>query len=166
MYVAFSGSHGTGKTTSVFEKAKEMKLFAKDKTVGVISENAMFCPLPINKHTTPNSQMWIFTNQVQAEIAFLAKYDIVISDRTAVDAIAYTLVAGFTELGEAMLELVKNHIGNYDEIYFKSLKHHNYLINDGVRDGTDRNFQEQVERVLLDLYEKLKIERFVDFHII
>jgi len=166
MYLAFTGSHGTGKTTSVFQKAKEMKILAKDKTVGIISENAMFSPLPINRDTTPNSQMWIFTNQIQSEIAFLAKYDVVISDRTAVDAIAYTFVAGFIELGKAMLELVKNHIKNYDEIYFKTLKHNNYLIADGVRDGKDKRFQKEVEVVLLDLYEKLKIRETSRFHII
>jgi len=65
-----------------------------------------------------------------------------------------------------MLELVKNHIKNYDEIYFKTLKHNNYLIADGVRDGKDKRFQKEVEVVLLDLYEKLKIRETSKFHII
>jgi len=91
---------------------------------------------------------------------------VVISDRTAVDAIAYTFVAGFIELGKAMLELVKNHIKNYNEIYFKTLKHNNYLIENGVRDGKDKRFQEEVEVVLLDLYEKLRIKEISKFYII
>ena len=156
MYIAYSGSHGTGKTTSVFEKAKELKITMREKTVGVLAENVIFCPLPINKNTTPGSQMWIFTNKLQAEIEFLAKYDVVISDRTAVDAIAYTFVAGFRELGEAMLELVKQHIKNYDQIIFKSIKHNNYLIPDGLREGYDQKFQKDVEETLLGLYKDLK----------
>jgi AAA domain len=153
--IAFTGTHATGKTTSVYEKVREIKLRLKDKTVGIVTENAMFSPYPINKETTRESQLWIFTNQIQAEISLLARYDVVISDRTAVDSIAYTEVAGFHDLAQTMLDLVKHHIHIYDEIYFKRLTDNNYLIEDGVREGKSKEFQQEVEAVMLALYEEL-----------
>ena len=153
--IAFSGSHGTGKTTAVFEKARELKIALRDQRIGVLAENACFCPYPINRETTPESQMWIFTNHIASELSLLAKFDVVVSDRTALDAIAYTLVAGYDSLAEGMLMLCKEHLRHYKKIFFKSIQQNSYLIEDGLREGADMHFQKAIEKTLLDLYERV-----------
>ncbi len=58
--IAFSGTHGTGKTTSVFKLAYELKMENPTLKIGVLQETARTCPHPINKDTTPQAQSWIF----------------------------------------------------------------------------------------------------------
>jgi Ni2+-binding GTPase involved in maturation of urease and hydrogenase len=48
--IAFSGSHGCGKTTSVFKKCFELK--KEYKNVDVLVETARESPFPINRETT------------------------------------------------------------------------------------------------------------------
>jgi hypothetical protein len=44
----------------------------------------------------------------------------------------------------------------YDFIFFKKIKLNNYLIDDGVRDSTDLNFQKEIEITLENYYKKVK----------
>ena len=87
--IAESGSHGTGKTTAVYNKAAQLKLDCPDKKIGTHVENLAFCPYPINEETTEDSQLWIFTHHIQAELFLLTHYDILVSDRTIVDCIGF-----------------------------------------------------------------------------
>jgi predicted ATPase len=154
MKVSYTGTHGTGKTTSVLSKAYEMKLSFPDKDITVFMENAKHSPYPINKNGTLESQMWIFTNQMQHEIYLTSKYDVVICDRSVVDAIAYTYFVN-KEAAEHMLQLAKYHVPTYDVIYFKTLANNDYLYENGVRDAEDRLYREGIERKLLEFYDKL-----------
>ena len=84
--------------------------------MGILSEVASRAPYPINMAGTLDGQMWIFTRQISAELALLTQYDIVVTDRTAVDSIAYTADLGFEGAAVSMLELVELHMPNYSEI--------------------------------------------------
>ena len=157
--IAFSGSHGVGKSTDVFRKAYELKLETPEKKIGICTENVVFNPFPINLTATKEGQLWIFTNHINNELEAISKYDIVVSDRSAVDSIAYTIVAGFPEIAKGMLSFVSEYIDIYRMIFFKKIRANNYYFNDGIRETTDNNYRERVEDVLLDLYEQLGITK-------
>ncbi|MCK5312767.1 MAG: AAA family ATPase [Desulfobacteraceae bacterium] len=153
--IALSGSHGTGKTTAALLEARQQKIQHPDKSIAVLCEQASLSPYPINKEGTEPSQMWIFTRQIEQELAYLSKYDIIISDRTAVDAIAYTYVAGFHALAAAMFSLVENHISVYQKIIFNRIITNDFWHQDGIRETTDSQYRQDIETKLIDLYRQL-----------
>lgn len=167
MLIAFSGTHGTGKSTAVFEKAHRLKMDYPNKTINTITENAKHSPYKINKETSLKSQLWIYTDGIQKELYMNANYDIVVCDRAAcVDAISYTYCAGLTDLAESMYQLSKHHIGLYDHIYLKTISNNDYLFHDNNRDANDKIFRQNVEDNLRDLYIRfikegyLKLENY------
>jgi signal recognition particle GTPase len=56
MKIAFSGSHGTGKTTSVYKECLNYKR-NQNKDVAIITEIARQCFLPINQNAPIVSQL-------------------------------------------------------------------------------------------------------------
>lgn len=156
--IAFSGTHGTGKTTSVHTFARQYKMDNPNVNVGVLFENVIFSPYPINGKTTPESQLWIFTNHIQAELQYSSKYDIVISDRSSVDAIAYSRVAGFNVLADSMFELVKNHVQIYQTVYLKKMAGNNFLFDDSFRETGFEKARLDVEKCLEMYYDELGVE--------
>jgi thymidylate kinase len=165
MIHSFTGTHGVGKSTSVFDTAHKLKLSEKDKTVAVLMEVAKESPFAINKQTTPSSQMWIFTSQFQKELELMNRFHIVVTDRTVFDSIAYTKVAGFKDLADKMFELALYHAPIYTKIYFKLIKNNDFLINDGVR-IIDRTFRQNVEDELIGLYDEARKRLPINFEYI
>lgn len=166
--IAFTGSHGTGKSTATFQKAAELKLdpMNVEKDVSLITENAKHAPGGINKKATIESQLWIFSNQLQREVTLCSQYDLVISDRTVVDAIAYTKVNSiyskaysWEEPVKAMISMAKIHFPAYKEIYFRLIRNNDYLFNNGVRDANDRQYRQDVEDALIEIYKEILFEK-------
>ena len=153
--IAFTGAHGTGKTTAAYRLAENYKIQNPNKSVHVLCDQEALCPFRINKETTPAAQMWIFTNQIRQELLLMSKFDITISDRTLVDAIAYTDIAGFTSLAQGMFDLTLNYISNYSSITFRPTIENDFCCHDGIRESEDRMFREEIERRLSDLYAEL-----------
>lgn len=156
--IAYSGSHGVGKTTAVFKKAHELKLKLQNKTIGICSEVSLECPYPINKETTEQSQLWMFSNHMKKELTLLTQYDIIVSDRTIIDIIAYTYWAGFHELSNSMLSIAKNHILLYKELIFKPIEGNDFLFDNKHREATDQTFRTGIEKTLLSLYKKVGLQ--------
>ena len=156
--ISFTGTHGTGKTTSVFETALLLKKHFPKETIEVFMENAKYSPLPINKNTTFDSQLWIFTNQIQKEIELMSKSSILVTDRTCVDSIAYTCLAGHSNLANAKMNLAHFHIQTYNLIYFKRAQTNQYCFADGLRVGDDDSFRMGIELKLDELYTKLFVQ--------
>lgn len=153
--IAFSGAHGTGKTTAAFRKVEELKLANPDKSVCCIADNEAWCPYPINKQTSEAAQLWIFTNQIRRELEALARFDIVVTDRTVVDIVAYTQSAGFDGLAMAMQEMVFNYIRRYDSIFFKFIEFNNFWYSDGIREDRDIHYRQCIEDRICALYSGL-----------
>lgn len=153
--IAFTGAHGTGKTTAAYRLAESCKIYNPGKSVHVLCDQEALCPFPINKQTSPEAQMWIFTNQIRQELFLTSKFDIIVSDRTVVDAVAYTQVAGFKSLGWRMLNLANMHILNYTSITFRSILQNEFCHQDGIRETTDSRFRQEVEDEMLFLYDYL-----------
>lgn len=157
--IAFTGAHGTGKTTAVFEYTAKLKKTVRSE-VGIITEVARRCPLPVlglDCTTTAEAQIWIFTEQIRCEIEASLRYDITVSDRTVADSIAYSLLSGFVDLAGAQVALARHHMGIYQEIRFQRIdRNWPCLVDDGFR-SVDHDMQIEVERLLLGVYRELGI---------
>lgn len=160
--VAYSGTHGTGKTTAVYNRIGELKKAHPGLLIGPHVENLTFCPYPINRASSEESQLWVFTNHIQAELFLLAHYDIVVSDRTAVDAIAYTMAHGWNGLAMDMTAMARHHMRHYSEIIIKTTDN-NHQHADGLRD-VDPVFRGKVEDCLLAAYGILGYFLSTDSH--
>jgi len=153
--ISFTGTHGVGKTTSVYELAYQYKLKYPDKTVYTLNEVARNSPYLLNKKSCEQGQLWIFNEQIKQELELITYYDYIITDRTAVDSIAYSSVYGFNDLCKSMFNMLGFHVGNYNKIYFKIIENNDFAVNDGVREADDLEFRQNVENELKKLYNKL-----------
>jgi len=153
--IAFSGSHGTGKTTAAYNHALHLKYAHPDQSVHALVDQEAFCPYPINQQATPESQLWIFTNKINQELSLLKRFDIVVTDRTVIDVIAYTFCQGFDSMAMTMLEVAKDYISIYHQITFRKIINNEYCYADGMRDAQDQIFRYQIEELLLNYYEEL-----------
>jgi len=160
--IAISGTHGTGKTTAAYDLAAELKK-TKSGEVGIILETARRCPFPFycaGQATTREAQLWIFTEQIRSELDAIAHYDWVVSDRTVVDSIAYSSVAGFHDLVYGQIALARNHVQVYDWVIFRGAADNPYCTDDRRR-HQDQALREEVEKRMLEIYSELgvKLER-------
>ena len=155
MKIAFTGTHGTGKTTAVYEMASAMKKnpIYSGKSIGILLEVPRHCPFSINTSASDKSQLWMFTTQIQQELELSRHYDILICDRCIMDPIAYAKYNEQDELVESSMPLALYHMKTYDEIIFKTIINNDYLFEDGVRD-TGKEFRQGVEEILLDLFKE------------
>jgi len=153
--IAFSGSHGTGKTTAAYNLALSYKYNYPDKSVHALVDQEAFCPYPINKEATLESQLWIFTNKINQELSLLRRFDIVVTDRTIVDVIAYTSYLGFDSMAMTMFEVAKNYILKYHQIAFKGINNNAFCYSDGIRDAHDVAFRQEVEDIMVGYYTEL-----------
>lgn len=147
--IAFAGTHGTGKTTSAAKRFVDEKIKNPKARVGFLCEVARDCPLPINRNTSQESQLWIFGRQLEQEIALASKNDLVIADRCLADNISYARVGGFSVLADRLEEIFFIHAGIYQKILFKGWCDNPFLFDDGDRE-IDPIFRQQVESALLD----------------
>lgn len=152
--IAFSGTHGTGKTTAVFDMARKIKtgehiIPVEYPNVGLICEVARESPFPINRETTLQSQTWMFCEQLTREMQMGNIYNVLVLDRTIYDYIAYTWrVCKSTAL--SMLDIARKNT-YYDEIIIKSPKIE-YLVDDNFRDQ-DTEFQMYIDQKIREIYK-------------
>ncbi|MFH0995781.1 MAG: ATP-binding protein [Pseudomonadota bacterium] len=159
--IAFSGAHGTGKTTAVNHLAEFFRVnMAPDIRIGVISEIARGCPLPIYSAacSMPQeaAQAWMFAAHLQAEIDACSKCDIVISDRTLVDYIVYARHFNYYLLANAMEGLAAVAMRQIRTVVFHHIDTHDYLVDDGFR-SMEREPRIRIERMLLETYRRMRI---------
>lgn len=149
MKIAFIGTQGSGKTTSAYQLATELKKNHND--VYVLSEIARSCPFPINKDATIQTQLWIFGKQITREQS--SKGKILITDRTLLDVFCYGIrVDG---MFESLKPFIKEYMKTYDIIFYLTANDE-YLINDGTR-STDKEFRDVIEQKMLKYIDELSI---------
>lgn len=151
--VAFSGTHGTGKSTQAYSLASKLKLHGYN--VALVDELARECPLPINKEAVDLTQYWIVASQIKREIELMSRYDYVIVDRSIFDTLAYGVTLKNISMDNSQL------IPQYIRTYYKSIivldpYGFDYQIEDGVRD-MDPSFRLAVHYNMLDLYNRFDI---------
>lgn len=143
--IAFSGTHGTGKSTQAYALATQLKLAGKN--VILLDELARECPLAINKEASSDSHWWILCAQIKRELELKNKYEYIICDRTVIDTLAYARVLGMYIGEELFITYAKN---AYDKILYLDHNAYNYQIDDGIRD-MDAIFREEVAEALMNL---------------
>jgi nicotinamide riboside kinase len=157
--IAFIGSHGTGKTTSAFQMAAEMKTKPEygNSSIGIIAETARFCPYPINQDSGKHAQEWIFHKQLITELEMEKVHDVIICDRAVLDVVVYTDFIGQDILAKRMFDFAVPHISSYTQLIFKSIKSNDFFINDGTRD-MDPSYRKRIEDLYMDRISMLPRE--------
>jgi thymidylate kinase len=144
MKIAFVGSHGVGKTTLCFDLAAQLK--RRGVNVDMVKEVARASPLPVNRKTSRESQLWILTTQVAEEIRAAAHSDVVVCDRAALDNYAYFFLACGRDL--AVEKFVEMWMKTYDLLIRVPVLAE--VQEDGFRD-TDTVFVREVDRKVSSL---------------
>lgn len=154
--IAFSGTHGTGKTTSAKMAAEFMERKYPQKRIGLLIDIERQCPYPINQEGSARSQEWIFSHQLLAELDAMYHYDIVVTDRTLMDIAAYTQVLGYRNVADLMIDWWQYHSHRYKRIYYLNPSRNSHHVSDGVRDQCP-NWRLKVDKVLRSLYSRIGV---------
>jgi nicotinamide riboside kinase len=148
--LAFIGTHGVGKTTLCYDLGAVLK--KRGLHVDLVKEVARLSPLPINRQTSIDAQMWILTTQIAEEIRSAAHHEVVVCDRSVLDNYAYLV---FAEGRQRWLEpLVNRWMKSYDLLFKVPISGNPSA--DGIRD-TDEFFMRQIDRLVDELVEERRL---------
>jgi nicotinamide riboside kinase len=155
--VAFIGTHGVGKTTLCFDLGAHLK--KSGLHVDLVKEVARLSPLPINRKTSLEAQLWILTTQIAEEIRSAAHHEVVVCDRSVLDNYAYLVFAAGRQ--KWLEPLVNRWMKGYDLLF--KVPYVGGAAADGIRD-TDEFFMKQIDRLVdeLILERKLACTRLPD----
>ena len=145
--IAFIGTHGVGKTTLCYDLGAALK--KKGVHVDLVKEVARLSPLPINRKTSLEAQLWILTTQIAEEIRSAVHHEAVICDRSVLDNYAYLVFAAGRQ--RWLEPLVNRWMKSYDLLIKVPIS--GGAAADGVRD-TDEFFMRQIDRLVDDLVEE------------
>ncbi len=157
MKLAFIGSHGVGKTTLCYDLASALK--RQGINVDMVKEVARLSPLPINRKTSLEAQMWILATQIAEEIRSGSQADVVVCDRSALDNYAYLTFACGRQ--KPIERFVDHWMKSYDLLFKVPIS--GAASPDGVRD-TDEFFMRNIDQLVDTLLAEKKIvhERLPD----
>jgi hypothetical protein len=157
MKIGIMGTHGIGKTTMAMKMASDMKQSDPGQSIGFLSEIARDCPFPLNENMTEDSQRWILSAQLKAELECGTTYDTLICDRTIIDGFAYALWAGMDSFVWKYIHLAVDWICTYDRLIWMRPRHDNdFPADDGFR-SPSRLFQVGVDLKLAELIDTWKL---------
>jgi thymidylate kinase len=148
--IAFIGTHGVGKTTLVFDLGAVLK--KRGLHVDLVKEVARLSPLPINRKTSLEAQLWILTTQIAEEIRSAAHHEVVVCDRSVLDNYAYLVFAAGRQ--KWVEPLVNRWMKSYDLLF--KVPFAAGAQADGVRD-TDEFFMRQIDRLVDELIEERQL---------
>jgi len=166
MNIALAGSHSTGKTTLLNEVVKRNNIFkfiSITETARIVIDKGF----PMAKDATIDSYVNYVNEQLKAELsARRNNYDILISDRTILDAVAYSQInkkliddpfipTYVIEMIERVWLIEKEF---YDFYIYCPVEFP--LIFDGVRDE-DSVYQKMVSDHIKKLLEQYNVKHFV-----
>jgi nicotinamide riboside kinase len=150
MKIAFIGSHGVGKTTLCYDLAGLLK--RQGIHVDMVKEVARLSPLPINRKTSVEAQIWILMTQVAEEIRSGAYHQVVVCDRSVLDNYAYMMLACGRQ--PPFERLVAYWIKTYDLLLKVPIS--GTPSADGVRD-TDEFFMRAIDELVDRLLAEMKV---------
>jgi nicotinamide riboside kinase len=145
--LAFIGTHGVGKTTLCYDLGALLK--KRGLHVDLVKEVARLSPLPINRKTSLEAQMWILATQIAEEIRSAAHHEVVVCDRSVLDNYAYLVFAAGRQ--RWLEPLVNRWMKTYDLLFKVPIS--GRASADGVRD-TDEFFMVQIDRLVDELVEE------------
>ncbi|MFZ5720929.1 MAG: ATP-binding protein [Pseudomonadota bacterium] len=157
--LALTGPHGTGKTTLIKALSAKLEKYGRVSTcreaprliIDRVGDSEFFR----RESNTTARQALIFLEHIMEERRASLDADIVLSDRTLVDHLAYTTVLFPKEVDTPEVRI-------YREIAYESLSTYEAIFqlpiefapeDDGVREA-DINFQRAIDETLTDLYRE------------
>jgi thymidylate kinase len=150
MKLAFIGTHGVGKTTLCYDLASVLK--RQGLNIDLVKEVARLSPLPINRKTSMEAQLWILMSQVAEEIRSSGQHEVVICDRSVLDNYAYmTFACGRQKPIERFVEYW---LKTYDLLFKVPIS--GSAAADGVRD-TDEFFMRSIDQLVDTLLAEKKV---------
>ena len=154
--IAFSSTHGTGKSSLAYMLAAKMKLSGHN--VIVLDELARRCPFPINQNPDERTQIWLITKQIAEELELIDKVDYLIVDRGIMDSLCYDKVVSKSVDSAVMCDSLFSYLLQHIEKYYKIIyvphkDSFNYQMDDGVRD-LDIKFRDDVYHTMTTLYNR------------
>ena len=120
--------------------------------VDLVKEVARLSPLPINRKTSLEAQLWILTTQIAEEIRSAAHHEVVVCDRSVLDNYAYLVFAAGRQ--KWVEPLVNRWMKSYDLLF--KVPFAAGAQADGVRD-TDEFFMRQIDRLVDELIEERQL---------
>jgi nicotinamide riboside kinase len=144
--LAFIGTHGVGKTTLCYDLGAVLK--KRGLHVDLVKEVARLSPLPINRKTSLEAQMWILSTQIAEEVRSAAHHEVVVCDRSVLDNYAYLVFAAGRQ--RWLEPLVNRWMKTYDLLFKVPIS--GTASADGIRD-TDEFFMRQIDRLVDELVE-------------
>ena len=164
--IAFSGTHGSGKSSSAYLLAGKMKLAGKN--VIVLDELARRCPFEINQDPDERTQIWLITKQITEELELIDGVDYLIVDRGIADSFCYDKVVSKSVdsavMCDSLFSYILQHIGkHYLVVYVPDKDSFNFQIDDGVRD-LETEFRDKVYYTVTTLYKRY--EHIIPYKII
>jgi thymidylate kinase len=148
--IAFIGTHGVGKTTLCYDLGAILK--KRGLNVDLVKEVARLSPLPINRKTSLEAQLWILTTQIAEEIRSAAHHEVVVCDRSVLDNYAYLVFAAGKQ--RWLEPLVNRWMRSYDLLFKVPIS--GAASADGVRD-TDEFFMRQIDKLVDELVEDRRL---------
>lgn len=154
------GTHNTGKTTFVYGLLSALKA-DHSLFVGVVTEKIRECPFQANEMTSFLAQYWTLNQQINAEIVEHTRYNVLVTDRTAIDNYAYCIRAshqqdekGRPRINADQLEMLKlkcqHWARTYDYLFVTTIPARKKMENDGFR-STDKQFQLEIDAILKEI---------------
>lgn len=162
--IGMAGAHGTGKTSMANAMIK-MQAFSKSVIVPSTARQIKEYGYPINREATELSQLLVpllrMVDEYEAEPG--AENEALISDRTLVDSLAYTMYQNdhVWESG-ALVEFVSRrltemHMNTYDYVLYFPIYWDG--VEDGVRDP-DEEYRRAIDTNILSILELMNIRYF------
>lgn len=156
MRLGLIGCQNSGKTTLINDMLANWSMYTTpEKTYrDLIKEKN----LPCNRQTTPETQQLIM-DLLCDQILATSKNDNIITDRTPLDALVFSLhaygrgVAGFTdEFVEKQILLAREACKSYDILFFIPIieKYDIPLVQDGLRDA-DPTYRQEIDNIFKEL---------------
>lgn len=139
--IGICGAHGTGKSTLALKLASEHKAEHPYMRVGIVTEVARSCPWGIAGVPDPEAQRWIFHQQFIRELEEGRRNNVIICDRTVLDAAVYSAANGMEYLAELWRPAIENWWRSYDTVFFLSPRE--AIADDGVR-RLEREYQAKI----------------------
>lgn len=143
MKVGVLGSHGVGKTTFALDLAQQLQKTGR-YSVSVLTELARECPYPLGVNQTHEATNWLITRQISRELELQRHSNVLVCDRTAIDAMCYTMASGHYIEGGSMLEgSAMKWLTTYDLLVW--IRPSGQLVSDGFR-MLDHGFRQKVDQ--------------------
>ncbi|OYQ33773.1 hypothetical protein CHU95_15680 [Niveispirillum lacus] len=159
--IAFTGPHGTGKTTLIKAIAPQLVSVGRvticREAPRLIIEKLGDSEFFRRENNKPSRQALIFLEHLMEERRAESNVDVVISDRTLVDHLAYTLSLFPETANSPEVKIYENlafeSLTTYDAIFQLPIEF--FPEDDGVRES-DTLFQRQIDDKITSLYSKSK----------